>query len=158
MNIQTRPATAEDAKTISALNAQVHDLHAAAEPRFFKPASDLTFPPMMVQDLMETPGHFFYLAVVDGQVAGYVYFEIRQLEENPFRHALEQAYIHQIGVRPEFQGSGCGKRLMALVKDIASERGLQNIALDTWGFNQQAQAFFASQGFEPFNYRYWLWL
>lgn len=158
MNVQVRLASLEDAETISALNAQVHDLHAVAEPRFFKPASDLTFPPLVVQDLMETPGHLFYLAIVDEQVAGYIYVEIRQLEENHFRHAIDQAYIHQIGVRPEFQGSGCGKLLIERVKNVAAEAGLQMIALDTWGFNRHAQDFFASQGFEPFNYRYWLWL
>lgn len=158
MNIQIRSAGPEDAAAISTLNAEVHKLHAEAEPRFFKPPSEETFPPRTVQAVMERADHFFYLAVVDDQPAGYVYFEIRRLEENPFCYAVDQAYIHQLGVSPEFQGLGCGKKLMEAVKAMAVERNLQMIALDTWAFNHHAQGFFASQGYERFNFRYWTWL
>lgn len=158
MNIQIRQAGQEDAAAISALNAEVHKLHSDAEPRFFKPPSDQTFPPRTVQAMLERPDHFFYLAIADGQPAGYIYFEIRQLEENPFCYAVDQAYIHQLGVSPDFQGLGCGKKLMEVVREVAAERGLQMIALDTWAFNYQAQDFFASQGYDLFNFRYWMWL
>lgn len=40
-------------------------------------------------------------------------FEVVERQETPFAHARKFIYIHQIGVKPEFQRKGIGTRLTA---------------------------------------------
>lgn len=156
--IAVRAATPQDAPSISAINAEVHQLHYEAHPEVFKPPDENTFSPAAIRDLMQDPANYFWIVEVDGQPAGYLHADTAHLEENPFRYAFDRLYIHQIGVRTQFQGLGCGKHLLEAARQTARELGLGVIMLDTWAFNHQAQAFFTSQGFETFNLRYWLWL
>ncbi|HOT91949.1 MAG TPA: hypothetical protein PLN71_10320 [Anaerolineae bacterium] len=42
------------------------------------------------------------------------------------------------------------------VRDLAKAQGISTVALDTWFFNEKAQAFFAHEGFTMFNERLWM--
>lgn len=158
MQIKIRNAQSADTVHISQMNAQIQQLHADAYPRIFKPASPETFPPDTILDLMGKQENRFFVAVINDELIGYLYAEISHLDENPFLFAFNRLYIHQIGVRPEFQGLGCGKLLMNAAKALAEQENMQMIMLDTWGFNEKAQEFFSSLGYEAFNFRYWYWL
>lgn len=158
MRIKIRKAKPTDAINISQMNAQVQQLHADAYPSIFKPPSPETFPPSKILGLMETQENHFFIAEIHDSLIGYLYAESSHLEENPFRFSFSRLYIHQIGVRPEFQGMGCGKLLMNAARELAEQENLQMIMLDTWGFNEKAQNFFSNLGYETFNFRYWYWL
>ena len=67
----------------------------------------------------------------------------------------EMLYIDQIGVMPEFQGKGVGKALIARAEKLAKQEGLDMVALDSWGFNTEAHAFFHAQGYAEYNLRMW---
>ena len=156
--IIVRAATPQDAPSISVLNAEVQQLHYEAHPEVFKPPDETNFSPSAIRELMQSPANFFWLAEIDGQPAGYLYAATAHLEENPIRYAFDRLHIHQIGVLAQFQGFGCGKRLIQAARQTAEELGMAVIMLNTWAFNHQAQSFFGSQGFEIYNLRYWLWL
>jgi len=155
MTLTVRLATQVDAAVISALNADVQQLHAGAEPGFFKPPSDSTFPAALVKSLMANPDTRFCLAFVDSKPAGYLYATIRRRADTPMTYPTTWVYVEQISVSPAFQHMGCGEALMDAAKAWAREEGISTVALDTWAFNTQAQRFFAKQGFVPFNIRMW---
>jgi ribosomal protein S18 acetylase RimI-like enzyme len=154
--IEVRKARLDDASLISELNSDVQNLHAKHIPQIFKPALPETFPSEFVTSLLAQPENIILIVQVDGRPAGYLFAEIRHLEENSFRYAHDQIHIHHISVQPDDQGQGCGTSLIAALKNMAANLSIHMITLDTWGFNTQAQTFFASQGFEVFNLRYWL--
>jgi ribosomal protein S18 acetylase RimI-like enzyme len=151
-----RQATAEDAATLSALNADAQKLHADAIPFFFKQPSAETFPPSHVLDRLENPNNRFYLACEDDEVVGYLLLEIRHRPEDNMRHAFDSVYIHQIAIRPGYQGRGYGQQLIEHAKNVTRELGVRYLLLDTWAFNSKAQQFFTSQGFTPFKINYWM--
>jgi ribosomal protein S18 acetylase RimI-like enzyme len=151
-----RQATAEDAPLISTLNADVHKLHADAVPFFFKQPSAETFPPSEVLKLLDKPNNRFYLAFEGDEAVGYVYLEIRRRPEDRMRYAFDDVYIHEISVRPAYQGRGYGQQLIEQAKNATRELGITHLLLDTWSFNTEAQQFFTSQGFTSFNIRYWM--
>lgn len=50
---------------------------------------------------------------------------------------------------------GVGRALFAELEGVAARESIDQIALDTWHFNQGAQRFFAALGFSTHNIRLW---
>jgi len=153
---QVRRATAADAAAISALLADVHELHVAAHPHIFKSYSFETFPPATVQTLMADTKHIFLLAEEAEAAVGYLYAELSHRAETPFTYGYDEIYVHQIAVKPQFQRRGHGERLIAAAKSLMRTHGIPMLTLNTWAFNAHAQAFFMKQGFEPMMHRLWM--
>ena len=72
MLLEIRATTPEDAGTISALNADVQQIHADAHPRRFKPPAPHTFTEKDAKDLLSSPGYFGFLALDAGAPIGYL--------------------------------------------------------------------------------------
>ena len=76
MPLEIRATTPEDAGTISALNADVQQIHADAHPRRFKPPGPHAFTEKDAKDLLSNPGYFGFLALDAGAPIGYLVAEI----------------------------------------------------------------------------------
>ncbi len=152
MNI--RPGTLEDIDLLVELNTDVQRLHANALPHLFKQPDN---PAAIIADFRErifadVDGRV-YLAEIDGEAAGYVYARVNHRPDNAYTYALDTIHIDQIGVKPVYQGLGCGRALIHIVIDWARAEKINRVTLDTAGFNTEAQAFFKKQGFEVSTYR-----
>jgi ribosomal protein S18 acetylase RimI-like enzyme len=155
MTLVVRRATNADADLISALNADVQALHAAALPWWFKPAGPESFPPQAAAAIIANPANLVFMAEVDAVPGGYAYAEVVSRPETPWRYAYEMVYLHHIGVRAERRRQGVGAALLDAVRAVAESRGIDLVTLDTWTFNEEARAFFRRQGFAPYNERLW---
>lgn len=62
-----------------------------------------------------------WVAVADGEVAGYVVLEARP----------DHLLLENIAVRPQWQGRGVGRQLMALAEDRARAEGVDAVRLYT---------------------------
>lgn len=147
MNTNIRRATVEDAPIISMLNAAVHQLHVAAQPKLYKPHSDQTFPAATIVGFMAKPQYHFYIASEDGVDVGYIFMEVQNLPESSLRYARHWVYIHQISVNPAYQKHGHGQRLIECARQLAHAQNIATIALDSIASNTPAHQFFGSQGF-----------
>ena len=126
--VNVRRATVADAATISALNADVQAVHAAALPWLFKTPSAETSPPATAAAMLARDDVLVYLAY---------------LGDAP-------------SVRPSLRGRGIGGALLGAVRQAAEDRDIRQVALDVWSFNERAEAFFRRHGFEAYNERLWL--
>lgn len=151
--MQIRQATKQDAEIISKLNADVQQIHADAYPHLFKQPSTDSFPPATACEILSKPDNHIFIGEVGGAAIGYIYAQILNLPENPFRYATRQIYIHHISISPVYQKHGYGEKFVEAVKDLAKERGITNIGLDVWSFNTNATRFFEKQGFTIYNQR-----
>jgi ribosomal protein S18 acetylase RimI-like enzyme len=79
------------------------------------------------------------VARLDGDVVGFVWFH----EGGTFHHS---GYVRWIGVAPQAQRSGVGRRLMAYAEARILRRG-PNVFLLVSDFNRRAQAFYRRQGY-----------
>lgn len=156
MDSHVRSATAEDATTLSLLNADVQKLHADALPHIFKQPSATTFPPTTVTKLLSDPNNRFFLAEENGVGVGYAWAEICRRPENAAQFARNTLLVHHISVQPDHQQSGHGERLVAAVKALAKAERINTVTLDTWSFNISAHTFFERQGFSAYNHRLWM--
>ncbi|MEM7799098.1 MAG: GNAT family N-acetyltransferase [Chloroflexota bacterium] len=153
--ISIRQATADDAGALSALNVAVQSVHAKAHPHLFKmPENDL-FALEFMQERLAEPQTYIYIASLDDVPIGYILAKRVDRPENPFMHARKLIYVDQLSVNPDRRRLGAAKRLMDRIVELAQEHAIDSIALDTWAFNENAQSFFKSQGFTPFNIRLW---
>ena len=149
-------ATLADAERIAALNVDVQNVHAEALPHIFKHVTDASFALPYITEQLSTSNTYFYIASIDGEDAGYVYARVVRRPENAYMHPWNFVYIDQIAVKPAYQRRGCGAALIQAVRELAREQGISTIAMDTWFFNEKAQAFFAHEGFTTFNMRMWM--
>jgi len=155
VSVEIRPATNDDAALIAMLNADVQALHADALPWRFKQPGPETFTPRQAEDLLARHGHVAFMAHVDEIPAGYVVAQIVRHAETAFHHAHSAIYVHQIGVRPDFQRRGVGRALLDAVKQHGKANGISLLTLDAWAFNAKALAFFRAYGLVDYNVRLW---
>ena len=64
---------------------------------------------------------------------------------------LRRAYLSMIVVLPEYQGRGCGSRLIAEVEHECIEDGMKILAVEVRTDNQMAVKFYKERGFEVIN-------
>jgi ribosomal protein S18 acetylase RimI-like enzyme len=150
-----REARKEDRDTLSALNAEIQAVHAAALPWMFKPAAPDTFLRAGVGELLDEPDNLFFIAEVDDVAVGYAYAQIIHRTETPFQYASDMVYLHHIGVRQEARRAGIGSALIGAVRAAASARDIGTVALDVWAFNDAARVFFRRHGFALGSERLW---
>jgi diamine N-acetyltransferase len=152
MNIRT--ALHEDIPLLAQLNQSVHQIHVDAHPDLFKPVSPYD-PALLLfyEGMIDDPNTIIYIVDVDDTAAGYIIARIMDRPENVFSHAMKAIYIDQISVNPKYRKQGCGEALIEAVFALAREQNISRVALDVWGFNENAQRFFARMGFKNFNYR-----
>jgi ribosomal protein S18 acetylase RimI-like enzyme len=153
MPITVRRATVADAALLSALNAEVQAIHAAALPGWFKPSGPEAFPPAAAVALLGNPYNLVLVAEIGAEPVGYVYAGVTRHAETPWRWAYDMVYLHQIGGRAGYRRRGVGAALVAAVRADAASRNVALLGLDVWSFNAEARAFFQRQGFAPYNER-----
>ena len=155
MTPKIRTASIEDISIISALNADVQNIHAQALPKIFKPIGPNTFSPSEIAQLLSDSNHSIFIAELDGKAVGYVFVEIMHRAETAIQFAQDMLYIHHISVMPDARKRGVGRALLDASKAFGKIHGIDTIALDTWTFNKEAINFFQYFGLVPYNTKLW---
>jgi diamine N-acetyltransferase len=146
MDFTIRPATAEDAAALAGLNAEVQALHAAADPRTYKPA-DPAAARVVFASWFAEPDFRGLLALAGGAPAGYLLARIVRREENVFSYERRYLYIDQMCVGRAYQRKGCAQALMAAARELSRALGLHALALDVLALNARARRFYEKEGF-----------
>ena len=105
--------------------------------------------------MLADPAVRIFIAEEDGNAVGYMVCKLIERPENPFTFAATTLLVDQISVRPEARGRGVGASLLKQAELLARELKVQRIHLDSWDFNLPAHAFFESQEYQKFNFRFW---
>ncbi len=151
MPVIVRPAEGADIADIVALNRVVQSFHAAADPEFFRVDTEEVELQAFFGTLVSSEESVIFLAECEGRAAGYVWFEIQDRAETPFTRPMKRMNVHHLVVSEDTRRRGVGSALMDAAKARAVSRDVREIILNTWFFNDNAQAFFRTAGFEPFS-------
>lgn len=147
-----RVATTNDLAALAQLNLQIQRLHRNAEGKSFREPSQEDVAAWIADRLSDEKWRAL-VAEVEQRCAGYVLFERVTRPAGTFTTTMQFVYVHQLGVDTDFRRRGVGRDLLGAVENEAVAWGAQQVALDTWSFNEAAQAFFASCGYEVYNVR-----
>jgi ribosomal protein S18 acetylase RimI-like enzyme len=152
MNI--RIATIADAPALAVLQQSVQQMHAAAFPERFRRNVPAETMERAIGDMLQAPATFWLVAEeVAEQVAeerqpiAYLNAEFREREETWCSVAQRVCYLAGVAVAPEYRRRGIARTLFAELQREADARGVTNIELDVWAFNDEARQVFASLGF-----------
>ncbi len=145
--MSVRRATEGDLQRLVDLNLEVHDLHVAHLPYVFEPI-DREAVVAFFGNLLNAPEALILVACEEAEVVGYMLLIFRERAGGSGLRARRWLYIEQIGVTEAHRRRGHAAALVEAARDVAKEHGLSRIELDTWGFNERAQAFFRSRGFQ----------
>ena len=151
MTMEVRAASEADFDALVQLNRVVQRLHAALYPSDFKQEIDPCAVRAFFASRLAAPKSGIGIAEAYGVPIGYVWFEVQAQPETPFRPPRPRIYVHHISVAPEARRRGIAAALMRYVEHRAASQGIDEIALDTWAANLDAQRFFRAQGFAVFN-------
>ena len=142
-----RRAGPEDAATLARLNAHVQGWHAAHYPEAFFPNPAPQSLTAYFADRLSDPACTAFLT--GDPATGYALCQLQTREASIFSTAIRRLMIDHIAVAPEARRQGQGRALLGAAKDLARELKVDEILLDTWEANTQAQAFFRAAGFFP---------
>jgi ribosomal protein S18 acetylase RimI-like enzyme len=151
MQVCIRGATGNDLDALVALNAQVQKLHARLEPSHFRAVTDEAEIRTFFSGKLGSPRNSILLAFDQAQPVGYLWFEIQNRAQTVFTYATRRIYVHHIAVDASARRRGAASALLSRVEDKARSEGICRIVLDAWAANHDAQHFFFSKGFAPFN-------
>lgn len=142
-----RKASPADAAVLAQLNAHVQGWHAQHYPEAFFPHPDpkgLT--EYFLQRLSDPACHAF---LIGAPPAGYALCALQLRELSVFSPAVRRLLIDHVAVAPEARRKGHGRALLQAARALARELAVDEILLDTWAANRDAQAFFQAEGFSP---------
>lgn len=140
--VQIRPYRPDDRDQVMALAPRLAEWVAA----WRDPDAVLTAVHGWVRGSVETagqPGHAVYVAVAGGQVAGFV-----SVSERTHFTGQVDAYVGELGVRPDMERRGIATALMAAAQAWAADRGRPFLTLETGAANQPARSLYRALGFQ----------
>ena len=147
-----RVATTGDVEVLATLNAEVQLLHFLADPLEYKEPNHEVATAHF--DGVFDGGNFVVLiAESNGVIAGYLMAEEVRRPDNAHKHSVNFLYVHHIATSEEFRRMGVGAALVTHARQLARERQLSDLRLDTGAFNEDAQEFFRTQGFDVIGLR-----
>jgi ribosomal protein S18 acetylase RimI-like enzyme len=142
-----RPATSADIPRLAELTMEVHDLHVAHMPELFTPASRGALR-SYYRDLLGSERSQVLVACEGDSVVGYMILVVYDRSSYPGLRPMRYLYVDSIGVTAAHRRRGHATALLAEARALARAEGIDAIELDSWAFNEEAHAFFRSQGFE----------
>jgi ribosomal protein S18 acetylase RimI-like enzyme len=142
-----RRATLADAATLARLNAHVQGWHAARYPEAFFANPDPEALARYFHDRLADPDCTAFLT--GDPALGYALCQVQTRDLSLFSPPIRRLLIDHIAVAPEARRQGHGRALLDAARQLARDLEVDEILLDTWEANADAQAFFRTAGFAP---------
>lgn len=150
MAFEIRDATTLDLPSIVDLSQPIQRQHAAAYPSDFRYPTDPKDVSDFFEKLLNDESQKVILATLGDETVAYLWYEIQRRGPSPFKPSIDRLFVHHIFVRSAYRRQGIAKLLFEHLQAAAISDGHNEIAVDTWAVNDDAQDFLASQGFEVY--------
>jgi len=155
MDCTIRQATQADYSSLCKLFAEADIYHSQSVPHVFRPAGGPARTPEYVADILANENSRLFVAESEGQVIGLVHVDIREAPDHPIMTPRRYAKVDDLVVGKEFRRFGIGQSLMKRAHQWACERGVHEVELNVWEFNQSAIALYEKLGYKAAVRRMW---
>lgn len=147
MKILTRRAQAEDCNVLLELLEEVDVIHRENLPHIFHKPDGPVQEIKSYKELISNKDTAVFFAELDGVVAGFIHAIVKNAPDNPIFVPRCFVSVESIGVRPDYNRRGVGRRLLEAIEAWAKEKGAISIELNVYEFNQGAISFYERLGF-----------
>lgn len=150
MNIKIRTMCPEDYETYRSFLSELHALHVKERPDIFRPKAGVPPREVFESDLQKDDRDYF-LAVSNEDAAGMCTLLWKERKDDPEYPLLpcRSGHIDDLFVAPEFRKQGIGTLLYREAERRAKERGVDNLTLMVWSFNENAMKLYQKLGMKP---------
>lgn len=148
MNVSVRVAEETDSDSVERLLRYFDTFHAEARPDIFAPPWWEPRSDDFLNKVLEDPLQNLLVAVLSGQVIGYVHVLLKQTRPSPVRVA-RYAEIDSVAVLPDAQRGGVGEKLIQSALEWASSEGVHDHQIAVHEFNAAARRLYEKLGFTP---------
>ncbi len=152
MQLNIRRATIEDYEEICRLFAEGDAVHTHALPDRFRG----TYPARTKAFLEHWYAHDaagIFVAEVTNQVVGFVQCSVMTTPERPMLYERTFVSVDSLIVQERYRRQGIGRRLMERVHTWARERGIREIELNVFEFNDTAIRLYEQLGYRTISRR-----
>ena len=156
MDSSVRLAESADHPAAYRLYAEADALHARERPDRFRPTDQPARSRRLFDRHLADPDQALFVAEVDGAVVGLVRVQALERFAVPDVPALaprRYAMVQELVVAQSHQRRGIATRLMTEAHRWARDRGLTQVGLTVYDFNQPALRLYAKLGYTPDSHR-----
>lgn len=148
LSYHVRHAVIDDYDRLRPVFDEAELFHRQALPHIFR-VPEGTFPSLdLYREMVETPGSAVLVAEEKGKLIGFV--TVREASAAPEFPALidrQVAMVDMLAVQTDRRHHGVGRALMQATHVWALARGLHDVQLEVWEFNQPAITFYEALGY-----------
>jgi diamine N-acetyltransferase len=147
MALSIRPATIDDYDGVALVFDEIDALHRQALPHIFRAVAGHALERAYFESTIADPEMDWIVAEHAGEIVGFISVRVLHAADRPIlapRHFVE---VDSLAVRADHYRAGVGRALMAAAERWVAERGLHEIELSVWEFNQGALAFYEELGY-----------
>ena len=155
MEFSIREAVMADYEGLSEIFEEVDACHREALPHIFQKPDRIARTREYISDIITSKDAALFVAEYRGQIIGLAHVNVRESPDIPFMVPRRYAVIGDLIVRERFHRSGVGRSLVETAHQWALNKGLTEIELTVWEFNEGAIAFYDKLGFTTANRRMW---
>lgn len=148
-----RPAVEKDFPAISALYRETYQLHHQAHPDSYKETPEYPLARGTFLNLLEDEDEAILVAEVDGMVIGMMNISIEEEGESRLHHPYRRVVVDELSVTQDWRRKGVGRAFLQQAEKWAKEKETRQLTVIVYNFNQEALAFYESQGYTPFSVR-----
>ena len=145
LDMKIRVATIEDIPQMSKLWFELMNYHRDHHQVFVAKENAEDFINDEFEKRMAIPECCFFLAIIEGQLAGFISCSIRKVQNVMIYN--KRGYVAETVVGQEFRGNGIGEKLFNRAEDWFKEEGADHIELQVSLKNDGAFNFWKNQGF-----------
>jgi diamine N-acetyltransferase len=153
VGVTIRPAVSGDYDAVCALYREADRLHAEHAPYAFLDGGPFPRTREWFDAAIAARDGALVVAELDGGVAGLVRIVERHAPGGPPFVPRRFVMVEEIVVRGDRKRRGIGRQLMTYVDTWARERGIDEVELTVWAFNDPAQALFTHLGYTTVQHR-----
>lgn len=148
LELTVRAAVVGDEARLAVLNRFVHELHLAYRPDYFKPTR-AEHVSAWFRSMLQKPAVLIWIAEDDGEPVGYVLALLHERQENAFCSPRRWCEIDQIAVDDTWRRRGIARTLVQTALTEVRRRGIREVEMSSWSFNEAAHQAFRRLGFAP---------
>jgi len=150
MEITLRKAKYDDYKGFLEVFSEIEEFHRLNAPwKFRKPESEL-FSKAYYQEILDNNDSIFILAEHKAEIVGYVLGTRKDANDFPILQKINYAQVNELAVKSNYRQQGIATKLMDEFEILAKEKGVSEIELNVWSFNQAAISFYEKKGYTSF--------
>jgi ribosomal protein S18 acetylase RimI-like enzyme len=147
MNECIRTATLDDYAGVARVFDEIDLLHRRALPHVFRASAGRALELAHFEAVLADLEMDWIVAERAGEIVGFVSVRVLHAADRPLLVPRDFVEVDSLAVRADHQRAGVGRALMAAAEGWAAERGIIEIELSVWEFNQGALAFYEQLGY-----------